>query len=360
MIFIISVQGYTTPEVKKIIVFNSYHEGFPWTDGITSAIKKYFTLSDIKPELYFEYLDRKRFSDKTYIKLLPDLFFMKYRDTGIDLIIATDDDALDFLREHEKKLFPSVPVVYTGINNLVIPDIVDGRRYTGILEETPPDGTVNLIRRLHPLVNHVYVIADFGTTGRARTGSLDMIRDNYPGIYFEYSENTTIDKIKKRLASLDRRSVVLLLAFFNDSTGTFFTYEKLMSEIYPVTPVPVYAVSINLLGMGITGGVVNSFEIQGREASRIAGLILGGIKPADIPAVRDVELKTVFDYREMKRFGIKKSLLPAGSTVINEPWGFYDFYHENMVLFLLLITVSFLACDYCTGRREKQDTENKQ
>ena len=57
----------------------------------------------------------------------------------INLIIATDDNALNFLRENEKRLFPSVPVVYTGINNLTIPDVVNGKRYTGILEETPPE-----------------------------------------------------------------------------------------------------------------------------------------------------------------------------------------------------------------------------
>ena len=118
-----------------------------------------------------------------------------------------------------------------------------------------------------------------------------------------------MDEIKKRLSSLDESSLVLLLAFFNDSTGTFFSYEKLMSEIYPVTSVPVYAVSGNLLGLGITGGVVNSSEDQGREASRIAGMILNGEKPENIPAKRDVELKIVLDYKEMKRFGIDSSLI---------------------------------------------------
>ena len=50
-------------------------EGFPWTDGITSSIKKYFSESEHKVELYFEYLDRKRFSDKAYMKLLPSYIF---------------------------------------------------------------------------------------------------------------------------------------------------------------------------------------------------------------------------------------------------------------------------------------------
>jgi sigma-B regulation protein RsbU (phosphoserine phosphatase) len=341
--FILNNTGYTSEPVKNILVLNSYHEGFSWTDGINSSIKNYFSGSKNKVELYFEYLDGKRFSDNAYLKQLTELYLFKFRDREIDVIIAADDNALDLLLENEKKLFTDVPVVYTGINNLTIPDVVNGKRYTGILEETPPDGAVHLALKLHPGVKKIYVLADYSSTGRARIQSLEMIRYDFSGIAFEYSANTTIDEIKKRLSTLDEKSLVLLLAYFNDSTGTFFSYEELMSAIYPVTSVPIYAVSNNFLGQGITGGVVNSSEVQGREASRVAERILNGEKPENIPPKRDVELKTVLDYKELKKFGVNTSLVPANSLIINSPKGFYDFYKENMVFFLVVVSAGFFA-----------------
>jgi len=329
--------------VKNIIVLNSYHEGFQWTDGITAAIKKSFIENENRIELYFEYLDRKRFTDNAYIKLIPGFLILKYQSRDINLIIVTDDDALNLVREYDLKLFPRVPVVYAGINDLTIPDVLNGTRYTGILEETPPDGTLKLATMLHPLRRHFYVLADYTSSGRVRVKSLKMISGNYPGITFEYSADTTVGEIKKKLSSLTEDTIVIHLAFFYDSSGRFFDYNDLISEILPVIPVPVYSITGVLQGHGVTGGVVNCSEYQGREAVRIANRILGGEKPENIPAKRDIALQTVIDYRELKKFGADTSLIPDGSLVINKPAGFYGFYHANMNLILSLLSVCFLA-----------------
>lgn len=337
-----SIQGFSAESEKNILVLNSYHEGFPWTDGTVAAIKKKFAgIPNV--ELYFEYLDRKRFTDESYMKLLPEFYLVKYRSKYPDVIIATDDNALDFLRKNERKLFPEIPVVYAGINNQSVPEVLNKKRYTGVIEEPPPDHTINLALKFHPGTKHFYVITDYTPTGRARFRSLEMVRQKYQGITFEYSQETTIDEIKKRLSALREGSIVLLFALFNDSTGKFFNYKDVMSEIYPVTSVPVYTIATNYSGLGVAGGVVNSFEFQGAEAASMVQRILKGESIENIPVIIDSGNRIVLDYRELKRFGVDFSLVPDRSIMLNRPKGFYDFYRENMVLFLLLVCGGFLT-----------------
>lgn len=59
---------------------------------------------------------------------------------------------------------------------------------------------------------------------------------------------------------------------------------------------------------------------QGAMAGRLALRVLAGEQPAHIPAVKDNVNRTMFDERQMKRYGIDRSQLPEGSTIINESY----------------------------------------
>ena len=46
----------------------------------------------------------------------PEVYQRKYADHRIDLVVAVDDRALDFLVEHRDAVFPGKPVVFCGVN----------------------------------------------------------------------------------------------------------------------------------------------------------------------------------------------------------------------------------------------------
>ena len=87
-------------------------------------------------------------------------------------------------------------------------------------------------------------------------------------------------------------------------------------------PVPIYAPSgDHLLGYGIIGGMLKSGYFQGKTAADAAQKILQGTSAQEIPIVMDNKYNYKFDYRQLQRFGIKISDLPAGSIIINGPDG---------------------------------------
>ena len=69
------------------------------------------------------------------------------------------------------------------------------------------------------------------------------------------------------------------------------------------------------LGRGTVGGYLISWEADGRAAATIAAKVLNGAKPQNIPIVRNNNVY-MFDWRAMRRWGLKEEDLPPGSTIL--------------------------------------------
>jgi len=117
---------------KKVLILNSYHRGYKWTDDITEGIESVFKAGNENVTLYIEYMDTKRISDEHCINLLYQIYKHKFRDTGFDVIISSDDDAFNFLREHRDEIFPGTPVVFCGVNYFKPTDLEGHDLFTGV------------------------------------------------------------------------------------------------------------------------------------------------------------------------------------------------------------------------------------
>ena len=119
LIIISFVRSFGSPaegDVKKILIINSYHQGYAWTDSLTSGIIK---ASKSHPELnlYIESLNSKQFGNSQF-EIEKEYFKKKYSGISFDGIMVTDNDALDFAFQYDQELFPNVPVVFKGISNV--------------------------------------------------------------------------------------------------------------------------------------------------------------------------------------------------------------------------------------------------
>jgi signal transduction histidine kinase len=100
--------------------------------------------------------------------------------------------------------------------------------------------------------------------------------------------------------------------------------------IRPRCSVPIYVVSQSWFETGIAvGGSIRSGQFQGAEAGKMALQILQGENAGDIPVIQDGPYVYMFDYSQLKRFGIALSALPEGSIVVNKPESFYFLYKRQ-------------------------------
>ena len=102
--------------------------------------------------------DTKRFFGRDSLVQFPEIYARKFASHHFDAIVATDNNAFDFLREYRDRLFPNTPVVFCGVNYFKDEDLAGHRLFTGVSEEADVKDTLDLALRLHPETRHFYIV----------------------------------------------------------------------------------------------------------------------------------------------------------------------------------------------------------
>ena len=157
-ILAVSEKSLSQKASKKVLLINSYHIGYQWTDSITSAIISVFNKTD-KVELYVEYLDGKRYEDSTYFKRLLQVYELKYKKGMFDLVILSDNLALEFSLTYGNSLFGDIPVVFCGVTNPDLYNLSDVP-YWGITETEEDEASLRQMIEMLPEMKNIYFISD--------------------------------------------------------------------------------------------------------------------------------------------------------------------------------------------------------
>ena len=342
MFFILglSASSADAQEAKRVLILNSYHKGNPWTDGIVEGIQSVFDKVDLfSITVHVEFMDTKRHKPERIFPCLKKLYREKYRTNQPDIIILSDNNALDFILKYRDELFPDVPVVFCGINNFT-DSMLDGHTgITGIVEDYDLRGTIELILRLHPHVKQVACITDIVPTGK-------LHRQRFRKVVSEFSDDVefvelaelTATELGESLSRLPHDSAVILLSYYRDRTGEAFTPQQAVSLIAEHN-LPIYSCWDIFLNTGIVGGILTNCQLHGEHVAQMALRILGGESADSIPVIYKGLNVPMFDYLQLKRWGIKLSNLPEGSIVINKPHSFYE--EKKRIIWSVLAFITF-------------------
>lgn len=359
LIFFLSATGFASDR-KVVLVMHSYHQGLEWTDEITGAILETFHADGGDYEIFFEYLDTKRNPGEEYFARLSDFEKQKKQLAGLDfdVIIASDNDALRFLTGEGRDLFAGIPVVFCGLNNYT-PQLLGGRSdITGITESIDYRSTLEIMKKLHGNRDKVLIIVDRTSTGNALTEELKNIEREFSGSFtFQYMRDFSVESIGEEIAALGKEYIIYLLVMNSDRNGVFISYSDAIKLVRQAAAVPIYGSWDFFFGKGIVGGMIVSGYDQGEAAAQMALRILKGEDPSDIPVVTMGANRYMFDYREIVRFGISRSLLPENSFVINEPPPLYKKYHTPLIV-IISIGGSLLFLFFLFNGYQKKKTRD--
>lgn len=333
-------------EKKNILYINSYHNGYSWSDRIQEGIKETIRESPYKIDLQIEYMDSKKYN-YAYIKLmLYDIYSYKFDQKHFDAIIVSDNNAFTFMRQFHDDLFPGVPVIFCGLNNLEKEQIQRRNLYTGLLENFDFQHNIELALRLHPQKDRVIVIGDQSVTGKAIRSQIQKAASNLSErVEFEYWSNYTLEKIISNVQDLPKDTFIYFIPIYKNISDQFYSAEELLSVINQNTNVPCYSGWEFLLGNGIIGGKLLSGYRHGEIAANMALQVLSGTSPNKISIIEEPQDKLLFDYNALKKFYIQKSQLPADSTVINEPDLFYELNQQvfwTIIISLILLSITLV------------------
>ncbi|PLX16303.1 MAG: hypothetical protein C0597_08050, partial [Marinilabiliales bacterium] len=347
-------------EKRNVLILNSYHKGLKWTDDIVSGINKGLSENFLDLEIYTEFLDSKRFFHyEDYYSSLFSTYKTKYSNIDFDVIIVSDDFALNFMLDCRDTIFGEIPVVFCGINN---PHNYP-ESYTGVLESIEFIKNFELIKQIHPDYSKIYFIVDETKTG-------DIIYDRaYKALLtandefrYEFLRDYSFDELYKKVTEIDDAAILFLTAFTKDRLDVYCSYNKIVSDLKRYANVPIYGAWDFYLDKGICGGRLITGYNQGYEAALIANRILNGTNISDI-SIEVSSSELVFDHNELKHHNIKRRDLPELARIINNPMAFITQNKQQTIFFsiilILLLVVILILWTYMILRKRKIKEERR-
>ncbi|MCP3966530.1 MAG: PAS domain S-box protein, partial [Lentisphaerae bacterium] len=352
----LSTASQEEKENQRILVLNSYHPGYKWSDDIMLGIRDVIGKQN-GVELIIEYLDTNRHFKTPYLQKFEELFRHKYKDTNIDLVITSDDNALDFVLGIRKELFPGIPLVFCGIDHINPERLAGQESVYGIEEADSTASTIDLILSIHPGIKSLTFIADETSTGKLmidRTRKLE--RTFQKNIHFNYIIGVSVEELQLTLKDIPGNTVIFYLSFIRDKNGKVFSIEESMKLIAKNANVPVYCSWGFQSTTGMLGGNILSGYKQGEISAEVARKLLINDSVESIPAIQPAPLVYKFDYQALDQFNIDESRIPENSIIYNKPFSFFKEYKTLIVitLFIGLCLVLFIMLLFLNIKRRKK------
>jgi signal transduction histidine kinase len=318
---------------RRVLVLSPVSDFQPGIIRFNKSLRSVFrTHLDTRVEVYNEYLDLARFPDERHQRRLTKFLRGKYSDREPDVIVTGLAPSLDFVLKHRDELFPDVPVVYGAIDRREVNTRDLGSGVVGVPMTVDLVPTLDLALRLHPGTRRVFVVA-----GRSRTDAywIGEARRAFRGhegrLELIYLAGLPLDELLRRVATLPERSVIYYLHVFEDGLGNTFVPADVAGQLAAAANAPVYGNYNTYVGRGIVGGRVVCFEAEGANAARVASRILAVGRPGASTPRATAENPYLFDWRELRRWGVGEDRLPQGSVVLNKPRSFWDLYKWRII-----------------------------
>ncbi|APG27536.1 hypothetical protein A7E78_06585 [Syntrophotalea acetylenivorans] len=324
---------------RNILLLHSYHHGYEWTHNITTAMEAVINREIPDAELFIEEMDTKRHLPAKLFPQLHQFYSQKYARHTFDIILCSDDNALDFLLTYGDDLFPGVPVVFCGINNFKDGRLAGHQNFTGVAESNDYAGNLEIALTLHPATRHVALVGDRTPSAMANLQRLRELAPRYDDrIDFTELVGLSTTQLKEALISLPTDTIVFDCNFYRAAEGRYYTVSESNAFISRYSKGPVYVFGDHLIKGGVIGGLVVSAGQQGETAALLALRVLRGEQISDIPVARASPNIYIFDYRALKRFGIDRKQLPQGSRLVNVPATVSAAQRRKLLIALVLAT----------------------
>src|SRR4051812_27864725 len=346
--------GVSAAETRVVLVLHTYGHETPTRLQIDSSLARAFReVTGVRVDLYIETLDPNRFTP-AQVALTRDYLRGRYAGKHIDVIVAVYDRALAFLLDPFDPLFPEVPVaaLLTGY-----PQTTDERvavLWTGHVV----GDSVALALTLHPRTRQIALI-----DGALHLRAGDPVREEVMSQVDAVARvpvirllDLPLDELIVKVQALPPDTVIMVARQTIGAGGVPIAGADAIRELTRTAQSPIYATTDSQVGSGAVGGVVISMDGQARELAHLALRVAANGAQHMPPAA--ITLVPTFDWRQLRRWGVREDLLPPRSVVSFREYGLWDQYRWYVVSALIVCMVqSALIAGLLLHRRRRRRAE---
>ena len=333
LLVLASASAVALNEPKRILFLNSYRGAVPTNKVFATRIREQLDLaSKIPVEIDSDTLNLAAVHDEEYVRKLIETYRLKYDSYPPSLVVAVFRPAVELLLHHRSELFPGVPIVlcFTEYSQDDVEQLPPG--VTGVATKIDFTGTLELMSQLQPDVKKIALIVGSSDVDAAREQEArEAFRPYESEFEFTWFRGLPLRELTEAVKALPSHAAILYLVQHTDREGLSYVPRNVVQAVAEAATVPVYGLWDTLIGAGIVGGRLISFEQQGIATGKIVRRILEGEAPEAISVVRMERNPAIVDAGQLKRWSIDERLLPDDSRILNREHSLWE-EHRNAVL----------------------------
>jgi hypothetical protein len=279
---------------KKILWINSYHEGYPWSDGIEAGLHE--VLDGTGVELKIVQMDTKRNLDEAFGQSAGMKAKAEIEAFQPDVVIASDDNAQKYLIVPYLK-GTQVPVIFNGVNWDASAYGFPTSNVTGMIEVELPDQLVDLLKA-HAEGDRIgYLTIDTETERK--------VVDTYNQRFFDGQMQpywvTTQDEFKTAFLAAQQEVDIL---FMGNNAGSDTWDEEGMKEfVLRNTTVPTGSINDWMAPYTLLT-LAKSAKEQGVWSAQAALQIFDGTPVSEIPVVENKKGEMIVNLELADKLGV--------------------------------------------------------
>ena len=310
---------------KNVLILNSYHKGFEFSDTIIKNIEELF-YNKQNINLNILYMNSKNISTREYKRKLNDLYSLQLKNKSYDLIITIDRFAYKFAVKNYKNLFSKEQILFIGIEQYSkeLAKVYQlTNKINGIIQKLAIEDNITIIKKVIPNLTKLYILNDRSPNANDSSPFIrKAIRKIKEDIDVEYLRDYTLDELKNYFKDFKKNEAILFVRFSIDLNGEYYKTNQVSSAIKEFN-LPVFAMDSLFLGKGIVGGKLVSTDNLGVLTGEFAINLLN--KTTQSPSIKKYNsYHSVFDHQELTRFQLTIPRNLKDFEFINTPQSFFD------------------------------------
>lgn len=333
--------------VKRVLIINSFSAQSSPNDLFGAQFRADLARRVSTPIAFYESsLDGARFDpardSAAFVKFLRE----RFADIEPELVVPIGPLAAQFYAQNRALLFPAVPMLVAVAEQRMMRSITLG----------PNDGILSLsldirklfdnILQLLPETQRIVIVVGDAPIERYWVQVTQQVAAAYSGrVVIELMNKLSLADVEKRVAALPAHSALLFPQMYIDGAGASQDQDQALERLVAASNAPVFGLFASQLGKGIVGGPLMPETVAAQRMAQVAQAMLAG----DVSAARDVPPVTLatpaYDWRELQRWRIPASRLPADAQVLFKPPTLWQQYRWVVIVTLgvLLLQSALLA-----------------
>ncbi len=305
----------------QVMLLVSYNSGMAWSDDQIAGVRSQLQPLGDQITLNLNFLDTKNVvPSAAYYQKMEELLLFKYGRTPPALLLATDDDALDFALQMRQHHYPGVPILFSGVSASRKDALLQAGNVSGVFDDIDVSRNLGALLALRPHLGKLVVVHDQSRTSLAQLQGLRTAAAQHPGLVVEYLTHMDVATIQSRLRTLSPNDLVLALAFNRDDQNRVLSHEDATDLWVQASAAPVLVTRDVNMRAGVLGGYLITGRQQGETLGHLAVQVLHGTAIATLP-MQGGHVQPIFNYAQLQHWGIGTNLLTPDAQVLHQPPG---------------------------------------